>query len=376
MAWFRRNRSSPSSELDALREENERLRRANGELERRLEEVLEGSSRSLRKSIRSIRSAVSPVGNLPRAPWMGLQEGNAECDPQEVQAKLLEAYDKVIIGDAMRVTKASEVAGWKEEHFLPLAYRLRDAPIPRINYEDIVRAMDSSSIPWMLSMEPSCTRTRYAQSDNPVIPTKDDLLHQHMNEATIAFMGTTTIKETAAYEEKLRKKVRVSLLQSCMLNAPHNANTNCSANSHSHTYVHVHTFAQWMAIWDAAWGEAKFLRKAMTPTRHVFFKYGTFSDDDWNPASLHVMQETPLLLHHDGMVKFAMLGQIAPPCYDRELEDVGLRAYLSLRHSHAASMIFDMKSGAILMQNPASIQYFGLVSHCEPSFLSINPSTH
>ena len=169
MAWFRRNRSSPSSELDALREENERLRRANAELERRLPREACGACPDfegllvLDSALRSAcgtRSGPSGALTVPRpdcarertSVWASPPP--SACDLGEEQAKLLETYDKVsMIGKAMRMTKASEFAAWKEEDFMPLAYRLRHAPIPRVDYAALMAAIQDHSAPVSVELE-------------------------------------------------------------------------------------------------------------------------------------------------------------------------------------------------------------------------------
>ena len=199
--WWKRAQLK-DRELEALREEVARLRRANGELERRMEELQASSDQQaevldLSASARCVGASRGRAASPGRTPRM--RQGNAERDFGEEQAKLLEAYDKVsMIGEAMRMTKASEVAAWKEKDFMPLAYRLRDAPIPRVNYEALMAAMKSSSTPCRLSIETG-------EDSGLRVPDPKEVLPVHMNQAAFQFFGVSSLQAQIAAEYRARK---------------------------------------------------------------------------------------------------------------------------------------------------------------------------
>ena len=197
-------RLCPAATDAALREEVARLTKENAKLTKQLREFQEdeGNEGSHAASLvlsQSMRSMSKPtIPSLPPPPTIPSSTRGGRRDLGEEQAKLLEAYDKVsMVGEAMRMTKASEVA-WKDRAFMPLAYRLRNTAIPRVTYKALTDAMDAYPSPAALDIEHG-TDKRYKEwgQEDPIFPKYDDMMPHFINPASEAYWGVEWCKVSA-----------------------------------------------------------------------------------------------------------------------------------------------------------------------------------
>ena len=142
MWWSRKDRR----EIDALREEVARLRRANGELQRRLEGIDNVQQDEDGLCSHSMRSLGSDASTRPPALATRTRGSWVEEGPR---TSVLPAHMRGIL----ERSEGKDLGMWKEEDFMPLAHKLRHAPIPRVTYEAIVEEFATTKRVLRLDLE-------------------------------------------------------------------------------------------------------------------------------------------------------------------------------------------------------------------------------